>query len=70
MARLTAAIVVPFVVLLGFGLYLNSLVDLFGKSHYAEIYIPKGESARIFFRTVVKPISMPTQKYVIPKNSV
>ncbi len=50
MARLTAAIVVPFVVLLGFGLYLNSLVDLFGKSHYAEIYIPKGESARIFFQ--------------------
>jgi len=45
-----AALVIPFVVLLGFGLYLNSQVDLFGKSPYAEIYIPRGESGRILFQ--------------------
>jgi len=48
--RLAAAIVIPFVILLGFGAYLNSQVDLFGKSPYVEIYIPKGENARIFFQ--------------------
>lgn len=45
-----AAVVIPFVIFLGFGLYLNFQVDLFGKSPYAEIYIPRGESARILFQ--------------------
>jgi len=49
-ARLVAAIVIPFIILVGFGIYLNSQVDLFGKSSYAEIYIPKGENARILFQ--------------------
>lgn len=49
-ARLVAAIVIPFIILVGFGIYLNSQVDLFGKSSYAEIYIPKGENAQILFQ--------------------
>ncbi|MDD3787378.1 MAG: FecR domain-containing protein [Petrimonas sp.] len=46
-----AAVLLPFVVLIGIGFYLNKQVDLFGKSAYTEIYIPKGESrTRIVFQ--------------------
>lgn len=50
LSRRIAALIIPFVILFGFGIYLNSQVDLFGKSPYDEIYIPKGESARILFQ--------------------
>lgn len=45
-----AAVIVPLIFVLGFTLYLNSSVDLFGKSAYTEIYVPRGEDARILFQ--------------------
>lgn len=45
-----AAVFLPFVVLIGLGFYLNKQVGLFGKTQYSELYIPKGEKARIFFQ--------------------
>lgn len=46
-----AAIVLPFVLLVSVGVYLNRQVDLFNTSDYAEVYIPKGESgSRILFQ--------------------
>lgn len=46
----SAAILVPFVMILGLGIYMNKQLDLFGKTTYAEIHIPKGEKARILFQ--------------------
>lgn len=45
-----AAVLLPLIIILGFTFYLNSAVDLFGKSTYAEIYVPRGENARILFQ--------------------
>lgn len=45
-----AAVLIPFVFIVGFAVFTNSRVDLFGVSDYAEIYIPKGEKTRILFQ--------------------
>jgi ferric-dicitrate binding protein FerR (iron transport regulator) len=44
-----AVALIPFVMILGFGIYLNSHIHIFGTPIYAEIYIPNGERARILF---------------------
>ncbi|MCE5331956.1 MAG: FecR domain-containing protein [Bacteroidales bacterium] len=45
-----AAVLIPFVLFLGFAFYTNSQVDLFGGPAYAEIYVPKGEQVRFVFQ--------------------
>lgn len=45
-----AAMLLPFVLVLGLGFYFNRQVNLFGKSDYSEIHVPKGETLRIIFQ--------------------
>lgn len=45
-----AAILLPLIIITGFTLFVVSERDLWGKPTYAEIYVPKGEDARIFFQ--------------------
>lgn len=45
-----AAILLPFVMIVGFGMFANSRVDFFGTSEFADLYIPKGENSRIMFQ--------------------
>ena len=45
-----AAMLLPFILVLSLSIYLNKQVNLFGKSHYSEIYVPKGEIMRMIFQ--------------------
>lgn len=45
-----AAVLIPFVFLMGLAFYTNSQVDLFGGSTYAEVYVPKGQQQHIIFQ--------------------
>lgn len=45
-----AAILLPFVVLLGLYHQVDSRVDLFGATEYEEIYVPKGERIQMMFQ--------------------
>ena len=47
---MAAAMIVPLILVIGFAFYTNSRVDLLGRTPYAEIYVPKGEKARILFQ--------------------
>ncbi len=44
-----AAVLLPLILLTGITFYINRQVDLFGTSELAEVYVPKGEKARLFF---------------------
>ena len=45
-----AAIVIPFIFIIGIGIDLITQFDLFGKAEYKELYIPKGEVAHVYFQ--------------------
>ena len=45
-----AAVLLPILLITGLGFYLQSRTSLFEGVKYAELYIPKGEEARIFFQ--------------------
>ena len=45
-----AAVLLPLLLITGFGLYINSRTSLFEGTTYTELYVPKGEDARIFFQ--------------------
>ena len=45
-----AAVLIPFVLFVGLGLYLDNQFNVFGKATYSEIYVPKGETMRILFQ--------------------
>ncbi len=45
-----AAVLVPFAILIGFALYVNTRVHLFGESEYLEVYVPKGEQLQMIFQ--------------------
>ncbi|MDD4778575.1 MAG: FecR domain-containing protein [Fermentimonas sp.] len=45
-----AAVFLPLLLILGLGYFMNSRTTLFQGVNYAELYIPKGENARIFFQ--------------------
>ncbi|NLZ95175.1 MAG: FecR family protein [Bacteroidales bacterium] len=45
-----AAILIPFVFIIGMSIYLTTQVGLFDNSNYSEIYVPKGETMRILFQ--------------------
>ena len=48
--RNVAAVLVPILFLLGLGYFIHSQTSFFQGTTYAELYIPKGEDARIFFQ--------------------
>ena len=45
-----AAVLLPVLLISGLGFYLNRQTDLFSGTTYSEVYVPKGEDARIFFQ--------------------
>lgn len=45
-----AAVLIPFVLIVGMFFQLNRQVDLFGTSDYAEVYVPKGERLQMMFQ--------------------
>lgn len=45
-----AAVLLPFILIVGIGWYVNSRTSLFEGTTYTELYVPKGEDARIFFQ--------------------
>ena len=45
-----AAVVIPLVLLLGWVVLSNPDAQIFGNPTYAEIYVPRGDNARIFFQ--------------------
>ncbi len=45
-----AAVLLPILLLSGLSFYLNRQTDLFSGTTYSEVYVPKGEDARIFFQ--------------------
>lgn len=51
-----AAILIPFLVLLGQFWYIDKRIDLFADSGYEEIYVPKGERMQLIFQDGSKAI--------------
>lgn len=49
-----AAIVIPFIFILGLGWQVNKKVDLFGKTEYVDVYVPKGERIQVMFQDGTK----------------
>lgn len=45
-----AAVLIPFVLLIGLFVQVNTRVDLLGDSGYEEIYVPKGERLQMMFQ--------------------
>jgi transmembrane sensor len=45
-----AAVLFPLVIITGFALFIGSETDLLNKPTYSELYVPKGEDARIYFQ--------------------
>lgn len=45
-----AAALIPFILFLSLGFYLNNQVNVFGNATYSEIYVPKGETMHILFQ--------------------
>lgn len=45
-----AAVLLPLLLVTGLGFYLNNQTDIFAETTYSEVYVPKGEDARIFFQ--------------------
>lgn len=49
-----AAIVIPFIFIVGLGWKLNKQVDLFGETEYVTLYVPKGERMQVMFQDGTK----------------
>jgi ferric-dicitrate binding protein FerR (iron transport regulator) len=49
-----AAILIPFIFILGLGWQVNKKVDLFGKVEYVDVYVPKGERIQVMFQDGTK----------------
>lgn len=45
-----AAVIIPFVLIMGLVVQLNTRIDLLGNSDYEEIYVPKGERLQMMFQ--------------------
>lgn len=45
-----AAVLIPFVLIIGLFFQLNRQVDLFSSSDYAEVYVPRGERLQMMFQ--------------------
>ena len=64
-----AAVLIPFVLLIGLFVQVNTRVDLLGDSGYEEIYVPKGERLQMMFQDGTRAVSythltLPTTPYV------
>lgn len=63
-----AAVLLPLILLTGITLYINRQVDLFGTSEFAEVYVPKGEKARLFFHDGTEVFLNADSKIRYPKK--
>ncbi|MEA4915968.1 FecR family protein [Proteiniphilum sp.] len=45
-----ATVLLPLLLISGLGIYLNNQTDIFSETTYSEVYVPKGEDARLFFQ--------------------
>ncbi len=63
-----AAILLPFFLLAGLTFYTNRQADLFGQAETAELYVPKGKKAHIFFQDGSEVILNADSKIRYPKK--
>lgn len=63
-----AAVLLPLILLAGITFYVNRQVDLFGTSEFAEVYVPKGEKARLFFHDGTEVFLNADSKIRYPKK--
>ena len=63
-----AAVLIPFVIVFGLGVYINNHFDLIGKTTYTELYIPNGEKAHIIFQDGSEAIINSSSKIKFPKK--
>lgn len=63
-----AAVLFPFISLLGFGVYVDKQFDITGKTNYSEIYVPKGEQMQILFQDGSKAILNSDSKIKYPEK--
>lgn len=62
-----AAILLPFIFILGLGIYINNSFNIIGKTTYTELYIPNGEKAHIVFQDGSEAIINSSTKIKFPK---
>lgn len=63
-----AAVLFPFIFLLGLGLYIDKHFDITKKTTYGEIYVPKGEQMHVLFQDGSKAILNSDSKIKYPKK--
>ena len=64
-----AAALIPLILVVGLTIRLNSQVNLFGKTVYSEVNVPKGKQEHIIFRMGVRHTSTQIPVCGIPVNS-
>ena len=63
-----AAVLIPFVLLIGLFVQVNTRVDLLGDSGYEEIYVPKGERLQMMFQDGTRAYINSDSRLKYPKN--
>lgn len=63
-----AAVVLPFILIMGIYYRLDSKVDLFGKTEYEEFYVPKGERVQFMFQDGTRAYVNSDSKIRFPKQ--
>lgn len=63
-----AAVFLPLIIILGFGIYVNNHFNIIGKTTYTEINIPNGEKAHIIFQDGSEAILNSSSKIVFPNK--
>ncbi len=65
---IVAASVLPFILLISIGTYINHHFDIYGKASYTDIYIPKGKKAHIIFQDGSEAYVNSDTKITYPKK--
>ena len=63
-----AAVLIPFVLLIGLFVQVNTRVDLLGDSGYEEIYVPKGERLQMMFQDGTRAYINSDSRFNYPKK--
>ena len=63
-----AAVLIPFVLLIGLFVQVNTRVDLLGDSGYEEIYVPKGERLQMMFQDGTRAYIKSDSRLKYPKK--